>query len=169
MILSVTIWTSKQNRLNHPSVVSVIKLFGGNLDFPKIKKLKKIVLMFEPALKCQDNAIFKQNYSLNFFITFKMAYSCCFSLVGNLDFSWFPPKKFHNIDYSSNLNKSCLKVGVRRLKAKVSLKSSVCLLNKENNFEIFGLTWSSNANSANWATLRNGKYMKTFKNVCNIN
>ena len=42
--------------------------------------------MFEPALKCQHNAIFRQNYSLKLFITFKMAYSCYFSLGRNLDF-----------------------------------------------------------------------------------
>ena len=50
--------------------------------------------MFEPALKCQHNAIFKQNYALKLFITFKMAYYCCFSLGGNLDFPDFLQKKF---------------------------------------------------------------------------
>ena len=49
--------------------------------------------MFEPALKCQDNAIFKQNYSLKLLTTFKMAYSCCFSLGRNLDFLDFLQKK----------------------------------------------------------------------------
>ena len=39
-------------------VVDVIKLFfGGNLDFPKIKKLIKFVLLIEHPLKCQNNAI----------------------------------------------------------------------------------------------------------------
>ena len=52
------------------------------------------VLMFEPALKCQENAIFMQNYSLKLFITFKMAYSCFFSLRGNLDFPDFLQKSF---------------------------------------------------------------------------
>ena len=55
--------------------------------------------MFEPALKCQDNAIFKQNYSLKLLTTFKMAYSCCFSLGRNLDFLEFLQKKFYNINY----------------------------------------------------------------------
>ena len=50
--------------------------------------------MFEPALKCQDNAIFKQNVSLKLFITFKMVYSCCFSLGGSLDFPDFLQKSF---------------------------------------------------------------------------
>ena len=36
--------------------------------------------MFEPALNCENNAIFKQIYSLKLFITFKMAKSSCFSL-----------------------------------------------------------------------------------------
>ena len=48
--------------------------------------------MFEPALKCEHNAIFKQNYSINLFITLKMAYSCNFSLGGNLDFTDFLQK-----------------------------------------------------------------------------
>ena len=42
-----------------------MKLFLGNLDFPKIKKLKKFVLMSEPTLECENNAIFKQNYAQN--------------------------------------------------------------------------------------------------------
>ena len=50
--------------------------------------------MFEPALKCQDSAFFKQNYALKLLITFKMAYSCCFSLGGNLDFPDFLKKSF---------------------------------------------------------------------------
>ena len=37
--------------------------FVGNLDFPKIKKLDK--LMSEPAQKHENNAIFKQNYTKN--------------------------------------------------------------------------------------------------------
>ena len=58
--------------------------------------------MFEPAGKCQDNDIFKQNYSLKLLIIFKKAYSCCFSLGGNLDFPDFLQKKFYNIDYRSS-------------------------------------------------------------------
>ena len=34
--------------------------------------------MSQPALKCENNAIFKQKYTLKLFITFKMAYSCYF-------------------------------------------------------------------------------------------
>ena len=59
---------------------------------PKLRNWKKFVLMFEPALKCQDNAIFKLNYSLKLFI--KIAYSCCFSLGGNQDFPDFLQKSF---------------------------------------------------------------------------
>ena len=48
---------------------------GGNLDLPKIKKLKKFVLMSKPAQKCENNeAIFKQNYTQKLFIAFKMAH-----------------------------------------------------------------------------------------------
>ena len=54
--------------------------------------------MFEPALKCQHNTIFRQNQSLKLFITFKMAYSCCFSLGENLDFADFLQKQFNSID-----------------------------------------------------------------------
>ena len=51
--------------------------------------------MSEPAQKCENFAIFKQNYTLELFIAFKMAYSCCFSLGGNLDFIYF---LFYNIN-----------------------------------------------------------------------
>ena len=53
---------------------------------PEILIWKKFVLMSEPALKCKNNAIFKQKYTIKLFISFKMASSCCFSLGGNLDF-----------------------------------------------------------------------------------
>ena len=45
--------------------------------------------MHEPSQKCENNAIFKQNYSLKLFIAFDMAYSCFFGLNGNLDFRDF--------------------------------------------------------------------------------
>ena len=35
--------------------------------------------MSEPALKCENDAVFKQIHTLKLFIAFKMAYSCCFS------------------------------------------------------------------------------------------
>ena len=50
--------------------------------------------MFEPEQKCENNAVFKQNYTAKLLITFKMAYSCCFSLGGNLDFLDFLKKSF---------------------------------------------------------------------------
>ena len=49
--------------------------------------------MFGPALKCENIAIFKQNYNLTLFIAVKMASSCCLSLGGNLDFLDFLQKK----------------------------------------------------------------------------
>ena len=47
------------------------------------------VPLSEPALKCENNAICKQNYTLKLFIAFKMAYSCSFGLRRNLDFRDF--------------------------------------------------------------------------------
>ena len=35
--------------------------FGENLDFPKIKKFKKFVVISEPAIKCENNAILSKN------------------------------------------------------------------------------------------------------------
>ena len=83
------------------SVVDVIKHFGENLDFPKVKKLNKLVLMSEPAQKCENYAIFKQNHTLELFIALKSAYCCCLGLRGNLDFPDFLQKKFYNINYWS--------------------------------------------------------------------
>ena len=37
--------------------------------------------MSQPAQNYENYAIFRQNYTLKLFIAFKMAYSCCFSLV----------------------------------------------------------------------------------------
>ena len=64
--------------------------------------------MSEPALKCENNASFKQINTLKLFIAFKMAYSCCFSLGGNLDFLDFLQKKFYNINYRIGITASNL-------------------------------------------------------------
>ena len=58
--------------------------------------------MSEPALKCENNAIFMQNYVQKLFIAFKMVYSFCFGLRGNLDFPDFLQKKFYNINCRYN-------------------------------------------------------------------
>ena len=50
--------------------------------------------MSKLALKCVNNAIFKQIYTLKLLIAFKMAYSCCFSLGENLDFPELLKKSF---------------------------------------------------------------------------
>ena len=51
--------------------------------------------MYEPVQKCENNeASFKQSYTLKLFIAFKMAYFCCFSLGGYLDFLEFLQKSF---------------------------------------------------------------------------
>ena len=57
--------------------------------------------MSKLALKCVNNAIFKQIFTLKLLIAFKMAYSCCFSQRGKLDFLDFLQKKLYNIDYWS--------------------------------------------------------------------
>ena len=57
--------------------------------------------MSEPALKCENNASFKQIYTPKLLIAFKIAFSYCFSLGGNLDFPEFLQKKFYNIIYWS--------------------------------------------------------------------
>ena len=55
--------------------------------------------MSEPVQKCENYAIFRQNYTLELFVAYKMSYSCCFSLWVNLDFPDFLQKKFYNINY----------------------------------------------------------------------
>ena len=55
--------------------------------------------MSEPAQKCENYAIFKQNYTLELLNALEMVYYCCFSLGGNLDFLDFLQKKFFNINY----------------------------------------------------------------------
>ena len=56
--------------------------------------------MSESTLKCENNeSIFRQNYAQKLFIAFKMAYSFCFGLSGNLDFPDFLQKNFYNINY----------------------------------------------------------------------
>ena len=49
--------------------------------------------MSAPAQKFENYDISKQNYTIQMFLTFKLAYYCCFSLGGNLDFL---QKKFYN-------------------------------------------------------------------------
>ena len=58
--------------------------------------------MSEPAQKCKNNAIFKQNQSKTIF-AFKMAYSFSFGLRGNLVFQDFLQKKFYNISFSKQV------------------------------------------------------------------
>ena len=50
--------------------------------------------MSEPGLECENYASFKQIFTLKLFIAFEMAYSCCFSFGGNLDFPEFLQKSF---------------------------------------------------------------------------
>ena len=59
--------------------------------------------MSKPALKCENNACFKQIYTLKLFIAYKMAYTCCFSLGENLDFPQFLQKSL----ITSTANRYC--------------------------------------------------------------
>ena len=54
--------------------------------------------MSEPGQKCENYAIFKQNYTPELLIALKIVYSCFFGLRGNLDFPDFLQKKFFNIN-----------------------------------------------------------------------
>ena len=42
---------------------------------------------------------FKQKFTLKLFIIYKMAYSCYFSLLGNLKNASVASQKLHNIDH----------------------------------------------------------------------
>ena len=70
------------------SVVFVIKLFGGNLDFPKIRQLNKICSnVCLNLLRSVETMLFLSKNILKNCFSFKMAHSCCFSQGGgNLDF-----------------------------------------------------------------------------------
>ena len=74
-------------------------LFGGNLDFPKVKKLNKVCSNVWTCSKMWKQCYFKQNNALELFISLKMAISCCFGLRGSLDFPDFLQIKFYNINY----------------------------------------------------------------------
>ena len=57
--------------------------------------------MSEPAQKCENNVIIKQNYTPELLIVLKMTYSCFFGLMGNPDFPDFLQKRFYNINSRS--------------------------------------------------------------------
>ena len=42
--------------------------------------------MTEPAQKCENDNLYKRNFTPKLFIAFEMAYCCCFCFGGNLDF-----------------------------------------------------------------------------------
>ena len=93
-VLTISRWTAVW-----PAVDVIKNSFEGNLDYPKLRNWKKFVMISEPSLQNENNAIFNQNYTLKQFINFKTAYSCCFSLGRNLDFPDFLQNKFYNIYY----------------------------------------------------------------------
>ena len=58
--------------------------------------------MHEPALKCENNAIFKAKLYSKTIYSFKTVHSICFGLGGNLEFLDLLKKKFYNTDYWLN-------------------------------------------------------------------
>ena len=68
--------------------------------------------MSEPAEKCENNAIFKQIYTIKLFFVFEMAYSGCFTLGGNLDFPEFLQKSFIT---STTGQKTCMLLAKMRV------------------------------------------------------
>ena len=62
-------------------------LGGENLDFRKLRNLKKIFLMPESAQKMQKQFYFMQKCNFSLFIAFKIPYYGSFSSEGNLDSS----------------------------------------------------------------------------------
>ena len=82
------------NFVEQSTGLNFINFFGGNLDFPKIKKLNKDCSNVWTSTKCENNAILKQDNTLKLFNVFKMAYSCGFGLSRNLEFPEFLQKSF---------------------------------------------------------------------------
>ena len=70
------------------AVVNVIKLFLGNLNFTKIKKLKKVCSGVRTCTKMlkQYNTISKQNYTLTVLIALKWPIFAVSAQGGKLDF-----------------------------------------------------------------------------------
>ena len=107
-------FSMQQSRLNHiwvlvqidfrsrlasvAAAVNVIKqLFCRKSRFPqKLRNWKKFVMLSEHALKCENNAIFEQKYTLNCYLLLKR---------GNLDIPGFLQKKFYNINSCKNFYK----------------------------------------------------------------
>ena len=58
--------------------------------------------MSEPALKCENNAIFKQNYVQKLFY-FSNILILLFALEGQSTISRFSPKNYYSINYWSHL------------------------------------------------------------------
>ena len=107
--------------------------FGGNLDFPKIKKLNKVGFA---AWTCQHwlkQCYFHLNCIQTLFICSKMVYSCSFGLRGNLYFPDFLQIKFYNINYRtfSNYFKSSqisAKGGPKQHSFSMRILRSVCIV-----------------------------------------
>ena len=48
---------------------------------PKLRTFIKFVMMSEPAQKCENQAIFKESYTLELFICLEIVYYCCLSFL----------------------------------------------------------------------------------------
>ena len=75
-----------------------------------------------------NEAIFKQNYTLELFVAFKMAYSCSFGFRGNLDFPDFLQKKFYNINNWRWGENKFLRGALGRRKEKKKTTTGVCAI-----------------------------------------
>ena len=77
-----------------PSVLDVIKLFCRKSRFTCNLDIEKSLFWCLNLHKNVKTMLFKQNNTVKLFIAFKMAFSHCFSLTGNLDFPDFLQKSF---------------------------------------------------------------------------
>ena len=80
--------------------------FGGNLDFPKIKKLNKVCCDDWTCTKMLTQCYFKLNYIRTLFVL-KWPILAVSAKGGNLDFLDFLQKKFYNIDYWTRFSFLC--------------------------------------------------------------
>ena len=67
---------------------------GGNIDFPKIKRLNKICSGVSTSTKMWKQCYFKLNYTLTLYFAFKIALLLMFQLRGKLENLDFLQKSF---------------------------------------------------------------------------
>ena len=69
------------------------------------------------------NVIFKQNFAQKLFVAFKIAFSFCFGLRGNLNFPDFLQKYFYNINYIGIRCCSCEQSSSETTRDRASVKA----------------------------------------------